>query len=187
MYSPFIRITGKGPQMLMRTSKIRSEKPAHRRVFSFCQTCKVHYISMPESCQTNGSGITLHGLSLVTVQALLKTMRLLCITASVGRSRSVKNAADTKLMTFSQKPGAVTAKPERTPMEHGLLSAIFLVNKKTASLHIVSSYQIETGFLTARREYDNVLQKLWKSGTEWINILRRMRIFSENGSRGRPQ
>ncbi len=33
----------------------------------------------------------------VTVQALLKTMRLLCITASVGRSRSVKNAADTKL------------------------------------------------------------------------------------------
>ena len=64
-------------------------------------------------------------------------------------------------MTFSQKPGAVTAKPERTPMEHGLLSAIFLVNKKTASLHIVSSYQIETGFLTARREYDNVLQKLW--------------------------
>ena len=52
---------------------------------------------MPESCQTNGSGITLHGLSLVTVQALLKTMRLLCITASVGRSRSVKNAADTKL------------------------------------------------------------------------------------------
>ena len=34
--------------------------------------------------------------SLVTVQALLKTMRLLCITASVGRSRSVKNAADTK-------------------------------------------------------------------------------------------
>ena len=31
----------------------------------------------------------------VTVQALLKTMRLLCITASVGRSRSVKNAADT--------------------------------------------------------------------------------------------
>ena len=33
--------------------------------------------------------------SLVTVQALLKTMRLLCITASVGRSRSVKNAADT--------------------------------------------------------------------------------------------
>ena len=55
---------------------------------------------MPESCQTNGSGITLHGLSLVTVQALLKTMRLLCITASVGRSRSVKNAADTKLMAF---------------------------------------------------------------------------------------
>ena len=32
----------------------------------------------------------------IAVQALLKTMRLLCITASVGRSRSVKNAADTK-------------------------------------------------------------------------------------------
>ena len=110
MYSPFIRITGKGPQMLMRTSKIRSEKPAHRRVFSFCQTCKVHYISMPESCQTNGSGITLHGLSLVTVQALLKTMRLLCITASVGRSRSVKNAADTKLFAA---PGLAKSKYRR--------------------------------------------------------------------------
>ena len=33
----------------------------------------------------------------VTVQALLKTIRLLCITVSAGRSRSVKNAADTKL------------------------------------------------------------------------------------------
>ena len=28
---------------------------------------------------------------------MLKTTRLLCITVSVGRSRSVKNAADTKL------------------------------------------------------------------------------------------
>ena len=33
----------------------------------------------------------------VTVQAMLKTIRLLCITVSAGRSRSVKNAADTKL------------------------------------------------------------------------------------------
>ena len=34
---------------------------------------------------------------IVTVQTLLKTIHLLCITVSVGRSRSVKNAADTKL------------------------------------------------------------------------------------------
>lgn len=152
MYSPFIRITGKGPQMLMRTSKIRSEKPAHRRVFSFCQTCKVHYISMPESCQTNGSGITFHGLSL-PMDPGLPFMAFYC--------QWTRDHLSWPCMTFSQKTGAVTAKPERIPMEHGPLSAIFLVNKKTASLHIVSSYQIETGFLTARREYDNVLQKLW--------------------------
>ena len=36
-------------------------------------------------------------IKVVTVQALLKTIRLLCITVSAGRSRSVKNAADTKL------------------------------------------------------------------------------------------
>ena len=34
---------------------------------------------------------------IVTVQTLLKIVRLLCITISVGRSRSLKNAADTKL------------------------------------------------------------------------------------------
>ena len=37
---------------------------------------------------------------IVTVQTLLKTIHLLCITVSVGRSRSVKNAADTKLFAF---------------------------------------------------------------------------------------
>ena len=37
----------------------------------------------------------------VTVQALLKAMRLLCMAASVGRSLSLKNAADTKLFVFS--------------------------------------------------------------------------------------
>ena len=31
------------------------------------------------------------------IQTLLKIVRLLCITISVGRSRSVKNVADTKL------------------------------------------------------------------------------------------
>ena len=36
-------------------------------------------------------------MAFVTVQAMLKTIRLLCITVSAGRSRSVKNAADTKL------------------------------------------------------------------------------------------
>ena len=46
----------------------------------------------------------------VTVQALLKTMRLLCITASVGRSRSVKNAADTKLLAA---PGLAKSKYRR--------------------------------------------------------------------------
>ena len=30
------------------------------------------------------------------IQTLLKIVRLLCITISVGRSRSVKNVADTK-------------------------------------------------------------------------------------------
>ena len=107
---------------------------------------------MPESCQTNGSGITFHGLSL-PMDPGLPFMAFHC--------QWIRDYLSWPFMTFSQKPGAVTAKPERTPMEHGLLSAIFLVNKKTASLHIVSSYQIETGFLTARREYDNVLQKLW--------------------------
>ena len=43
--------------------------------------------------------------SVVTVQALLKTIRLLCITASVGRSRSVKNAADTKLRRSKNQVG----------------------------------------------------------------------------------
>ena len=46
----------------------------------------------------------------VTVQALLKTIRLLCITASVGRSRSVKNAADTKLFAA---PGLAKSKYRR--------------------------------------------------------------------------
>ena len=40
---------------------------------------------------------------MVTVQAMLKTIRLLCITVSAGRSRSVKNAADTKLSTAMHK------------------------------------------------------------------------------------
>ena len=50
------------------------------------------------------------GVTCVTVQALLKTMRLLCITASAGRSRSVKNAADTKLFAA---PGLAKSKYRR--------------------------------------------------------------------------
>ena len=46
----------------------------------------------------------------VTVQALLKTIHLLCITVSVGRSRSVKNAADTKLFA---SPGLAKSKYRR--------------------------------------------------------------------------
>ena len=38
---------------------------------------------------------------------MLKTTRLLCITVSVGRSRSVKNAADTKLFA---SPGLAKSK-----------------------------------------------------------------------------
>ena len=38
---------------------------------------------------------------------MLKTTRLLCITVSVGRSRSVKNAADTKLFAA---PGLAKSK-----------------------------------------------------------------------------
>ena len=34
---------------------------------------------------------------------MLKTIRLLCITVSAGRSRSVKNAADTKLNIYDNK------------------------------------------------------------------------------------
>ena len=41
---------------------------------------------------------------IVTVQTLLKTIHLLCITVSVGRSRSVKNAADTKLAMHKRRP-----------------------------------------------------------------------------------
>ena len=48
--------------------------------------------------------------SLVTVQAMLKTIRLLCITVSAGRSRSVKNAADTKLFAA---PGLAKSKYRR--------------------------------------------------------------------------
>jgi hypothetical protein len=46
----------------------------------------------------------------VTVQAMLKTIRLLCITVSAGRSRSVKNAADTKLFAA---PGLAKSKYRR--------------------------------------------------------------------------
>ena len=52
----------------------------------------------------------------VTVQALLKTMRLLCITASVGRSRSVKNAADTKL----SRPTSTAMHKRRSKNQVGL-------------------------------------------------------------------
>jgi hypothetical protein len=47
---------------------------------------------------------------IVTVQTLLKTIHLLCITVSVGRSRSVKNAADTKLFA---SPGLAKSKYRR--------------------------------------------------------------------------
>jgi hypothetical protein len=46
----------------------------------------------------------------VTVQAMLKTIRLLRITVSAGRSRSVKNAADTKLFAA---PGLAKSKYRR--------------------------------------------------------------------------
>ena len=46
----------------------------------------------------------------ITVQAMLKTIRLLCITVSVGRSRSAKNAADTKLFAA---PGLAKSKYRR--------------------------------------------------------------------------
>ena len=49
-------------------------------------------------------------IKVVTVQALLKTIRLLCITVSAGRSRSVKNAADTKLVAA---PGLAKSKYRR--------------------------------------------------------------------------
>ena len=50
------------------------------------------------------------GMINVTVQAMLKTIRLLCITISAGRSRSVKNAADTKLFAA---PGLAKSKYRR--------------------------------------------------------------------------
>ena len=49
-------------------------------------------------------------MQIVTVQAMLKTIRLLCITVSAGRSRSVKNAADTKLFAA---PGLAKSKYRR--------------------------------------------------------------------------
>ena len=39
--------------------------------------------------------------------SLLKTVRLLCITISVGRSRSVKNVADTKLFHSNAQKGVL--------------------------------------------------------------------------------
>jgi hypothetical protein len=44
------------------------------------------------------------------LQPMLKTIHLLCITVSVGRSRSVKNAADTKLFA---SPGLAKSKYRR--------------------------------------------------------------------------
>ena len=41
------------------------------------------------------------------IQTLLKIVRLLCITISVGRSRSVKNVADTKLFAARSLQKAV--------------------------------------------------------------------------------
>ena len=54
----------------------------------------------------------------LTVQTLLKTVRLLCITISVGRSRSVKNVADTKLFALhsnAQKASSKSGRPEAKP------------------------------------------------------------------------
>jgi hypothetical protein len=52
----------------------------------------------PNSNMFGGVRLVLTLTSLLScVQTLLKTVRLLCITISVGRSRSVKNVADTKL------------------------------------------------------------------------------------------
>ena len=58
----------------------------------------------PNSNMFGGVRLVLTLTSLLScVQTLLKTVRLLCITISVGRSRSVKNVADTKLFANAQK------------------------------------------------------------------------------------
>ena len=43
------------------------------------------------------------------IQTLLKIVRLLCITISVGRSRSVKNVADTKLFARPQNQDSLNS------------------------------------------------------------------------------
>ena len=55
----------------------------------------------------------------VTVQALLKTMRLLCITASVGRSRSVNGLAKSKYRRFS-RPTSTAMHKRRSKNQVGL-------------------------------------------------------------------
>ncbi len=46
------------------------------------------------------------------IQTLLKIVRLLCITISVGRSRSVKNVADTKLFAARSLQKAHKRRPQ---------------------------------------------------------------------------
>ena len=48
------------------------------------------------------------------IQTLLKIVRLLCITISVGRSRSVKNVADTKLFAARSLQKARFSRPTST-------------------------------------------------------------------------
>ena len=57
---------------------------------------------------------------IVTVQTLLKTIHLLCITVSVGRSRSVKNAADTKKYRRFSRPTSTAMHKRRPKNQAGL-------------------------------------------------------------------
>ena len=57
------------------------------------------------------------------IQTLLKIVRLLCITISVGRSRSVKNVADTKLFAARSLQKASTATHKRRPQNQDSLNS----------------------------------------------------------------
>ena len=58
------------------------------------------------------------------IQTLLKIVRLLCITISVGRSRSVKNVADTKLFAArSLQKATSTATHKRRPQNQDSLNS----------------------------------------------------------------